>query len=157
MMPMLAAGQGKWRELRGSSLLMNAFYLMLSTFTMAALGFVFWVIVTRLYDAPAVGLATTLLSVSGLLSLLGLAGFDTAFVRFLPRAERANDYITSGLVIVALVSGGLSLLAALLLPLWSPDLAVLGGAGALAGFVFFTVVTGLNTLTNAVFLAFKIG
>jgi O-antigen/teichoic acid export membrane protein len=134
---------------------MNAFYLMASTLVVAASGFVFWVLITRTYDVTAVGLATTLLSISGLLSLLGLAGFDTTFVRFLPGSAQKNEYINSGLAIVTIASALLGVCLGAVLPLISPDLDVLNGAGAFTSFVFFTVVTSLNILTNAVFLAFK--
>lgn len=134
---------------------MNALYLMLSTFVVAVSGFVFWIVVTRSYDTAAVGLATTLLSVSGLLSLLGLAGFDTTFVRFLPRSDKKNEYINSGFIVVTVVSIVLGVGIGLLLPVLSPSLALLDNAGAFAAFVFFTVVTALNIVTNAVFLAFK--
>ncbi|HVQ44321.1 MAG TPA: oligosaccharide flippase family protein [Candidatus Saccharimonadia bacterium] len=143
------------QALRASSLVVNAFYLMLSTFVVAAAGLGFWVVVARTHDTAAVGLATTLLSVSGLLSLLGLGGFDTTFVRFLPRSEHKNDYINSGFIIVTLASAGLALALALVLPRISPQLSMLGSGWALVGFVFFTVVTSLNVLTNAVFLAYK--
>jgi O-antigen/teichoic acid export membrane protein len=138
-----------------STLLMNALYLMLSTFVVAVTGFVFWVVVTRTYDTAAVGLATTLLSVSGLLSLLGLAGFDTTFVRFLPGSKQKNEFINSGFIVVTIVSSILAVCLGFLLPRVSPSLTVLESSGAFISFVFFTVVTALNIVTNAVFLAFK--
>ncbi|MEK7152927.1 MAG: oligosaccharide flippase family protein, partial [Patescibacteria group bacterium] len=117
--------------------------------------FVFWVLVTHTYDTVAVGLATTLLSVSGLLSLLGLAGFDTTFVRFLPGSDRKNEYINSGFIVVTIASACLAVGLGVLLPVVSPSFSMLGRAEVFAGFVFFTVVTALNIVTNAVFLAFK--
>lgn len=135
--------------------MMNALYLMLSTFVVAATGFLFWVVVARGYDAATVGLATTLLSVSGLLSLLGLAGFDTTFVRFLPKSDNKNDYINSGFIVATLASAGLAVCLGFVLPLLSPSLSVLYNPWVFVSFIFFTTVTSLNVLTNAVFLAFK--
>lgn len=134
---------------------MNALFLMMSTFSLGISGFIFWVLITRNYDATAVGLATTLLSVSGLVSLLGLAGFDTTLVRFLPGSARKNDYTNSGFTIVAFFSAGLAVCVAMALPFISPSLAILGGDWAFVAFVFFTVVSSLNTLVSAVFLAYK--
>jgi O-antigen/teichoic acid export membrane protein len=142
-------------NIRKSTFFMNAFYLMLSTFVVAGSGLVFWVIVTRTHNAATVGLATTLLSVSGLLSLLGLAGFDTTFVRFLPKSDRKNDYINSGFIIVTGISVVLAVGMGIVLPMLSPSLSVLSNGWAFLSFVFFTAVTALNVLTNAVFLAFK--
>jgi O-antigen/teichoic acid export membrane protein len=141
--------------LRKNTLYTNALFLMLSTFTLAATGFLFWIFVTRSYDTAAVGLATTLLSVSGLLSLLGLAGLDTTLVRFLPTSERRNDYINSGYVIVTLLSIALAGVFGALLPLVSPSLSILDSPWAYIGFVMFTATSALVTLTSAVFLAFK--
>jgi len=140
---------------RQSTLFINAFYLMFSTFVVAASGFVFWVIIARTYSVGTVGLATTILSVSGLLSLLGLAGFDTTFVRFLPRAKRKDVYINSGLWIVTIVTSVLSLACAVGLPFVSPRLQLLHQPLFMASFVVFTVITSLNILTNAIFLAAK--
>lgn len=134
---------------------MNAVYLMLSNFVMAGFGFLFWIIVTRGYAAHEVGLATTLLSVSSLLSLIALVGFDTTFVRFLPAAEQKSKYISSGFIIVTIVSIVLSAGVGILLPWLSPNLSLLHTVGGLVSFVFFTTATTLNVLTNAVFLAYK--
>jgi O-antigen/teichoic acid export membrane protein len=146
----------RWRQFRGSTLLMNSVFLMLATIAVAASGFVFWVIVTRSYDTRTVGLAATLLSLSGLLSMLSLAGFDTTLVRFLPGSERKSDQINSGLMIVALTGAVLSIGFVLSFPFTAPSLAfVLHNTWYFVGFVFFTIVTSLNVLTNAVFLALK--
>lgn len=147
--------RARLRAFKKSTLLMNATYLMLSTLVIAASGFLFWLVVTNTYDTAAVGVATTLLSVSSLLSLLSLAGLDAALVRFLPAADNKNAYINSGFVVVAIVSAVLAACLGLALPLVSPGLAVLDSTGAFISFVFFTAVTALNVLTNAVFLAFK--
>jgi len=140
---------------RKNSLLLNALYLMLSTFILGVSGFIFWAIVTRTHDTAAVGFATTLLSVSGLLSLLGLAGFETTFVRFLPTSDRKNDYINTGLIVTTLSSAILAIGLGFILPIVSPSLSIISNPWAFSSFVFFTVVTALNILTNAVFLAFK--
>jgi len=147
--------QNRLQETRENTLLMNALYLMVSTFILGASGFIFWVVVTKSYNAAAVGLATTLLSVSGLLSLLGLAGFDTTFVRFLPGSHRKNDYINSGLIVSMLIGTILAVALGFVLPLLSPSLSIMSNPWVFLSFVFFTVVTSLNVLTNAVFLAYK--
>lgn len=145
----------RWNETCRSSLLMNALYLMISTLVLGLAGFIFWAIVTRIYDSTDVGLATTLLSLSGLLSLLGLAGFDTTFVRFLPKSDRKNDYMNTGFIIAATVSGALSVIVAIGLPLFSPSLAMLWQPLVFMSFLLFTVVASLSTLASSVFLAFK--
>jgi O-antigen/teichoic acid export membrane protein len=155
-MPALRAFGATWRQLRHSTLLMNSLYLMLATGAVAAFGFLFWMVVARSYAAATVGLATTLLSVSGLISLVSLVGFDATFVRFLPRSQRKNDQINSGLIIVTLTSTVLALISVLVLPLTAPRLAfILHNPWYFLSFIFFTIMTSLNTLTNAIFLAFR--
>lgn len=144
------------RALRKNTLYVNALFLMLSAFVAAGSGLVFWVLVTRSYDAAAVGLATTLLSASGLLALLGLAGFDTTLVRFLPRATtHKNDYINSSYIIVALFSTLLATSFCVVLPLLMPSLSLLSAPWAFIGFVAFTTASSLTILSSAIFLAFK--
>lgn len=142
-------------QLKSNSFFANAFYLMLSTVMLAAFGFVFWVVVTKGYDPAEVGIATTLLSLSGLLALLGQAGLDTALVRFLPQTTNKNAYISSSFIVVAGISAVVSGIVGLALPLVSPELAHMQGPGVWASFVFFTVATSLNAVANAVFLAHK--
>ncbi len=143
------------KALRTSTFFMNALYLMMSTFVVAGSGFVFWLLITGAYTAQDVGLATTLISVSGLLSLLGLAGLDTTFVRFLPNSDRKNDYINGGFTIVTFASAGLAICVGAILPFVSPDLTVLSNDWAFVAFVCFTIISSLNILTNAIFLAYK--
>lgn len=142
-------------DMRGHSFFMNAFYLMLATFVLAFGGFIFWAIVTRTYDASAVGVATTLISVSGLLSLLGLVGFDTALVRFLPRSPQKNNYISTSIIIVMAASAVISAIMASILPVILPELAVLHQPWAWASFVLFTTVCSVNTALLSIFLAYK--
>jgi O-antigen/teichoic acid export membrane protein len=143
------------QQIRGNGFFANAFYLMVSTIMLAAFGFLFWVVITKSYDPAEVGIATTLLSLSGLLALLGQAGLDTALVRFLPHTPNKNSYISSSLIVAGCISTGISGVVGCLLPLFSPDLSIMQGFGAWAAFVLFTAVTSLNAIIMAVFLAHK--
>ena len=149
--------QNSYGQFKRSTLLVNSMYLMLGTVSVALFGFIFWVIVTRSYPSETVGMTATLLSVSGLISMLGLVGFDTTFVRFLPHSKAMrDDDMSTGIVLVATMSGLLSLAFVLTLPITSPSLTFVNHNAMYVGaFVFFTVVTSLNTLTNSIFLAFK--
>lgn len=153
MSELIVAVSNRVRLLKTSTLYMNAMYLMLSTLVVAASGFVFWVLVARQYEAATVGLATTIISISNLLALLSLAGFDTTLVRFLPRAKHKNVYLGTAITMVVLTSTLLSLTAVLLLPILIPNLVLLHHPLTAAAFIFFTAITALSTLANAVFLA----
>jgi len=139
-----------------NTLLVNSSYLILATGFIALFGFVFWVLVARSFDSTTVGLATTLISMSSLLSLLGLAGFDTIFVRFLPKAERKNDQINSGLIISAMASAIVAALFCLAIPILVPKLDFVDHSALfLASFVVVTILSTWNTLTNSILVAFK--
>lgn len=143
---------------RTNSLVMNSSYLMLSMVIIAAAGFLFWVIVARSTPASVVGLATTMLSVSSLISLLGMGGFDTVFVRFLGKSKRPNEIINTGMVTTALLSGVLAVGFCLLTPVISPAIGFLSQSAVnILLFTVFTVFTTWNTVTNAVLIAHKRG
>lgn len=153
---LIAVILSNYHKLRTSTLFVNSFYLMLATLALAGFGFVFWAVVARGYDTATVGMATTLLSVSGLISMLSLVGFDITFVRFLPKSIRKYDQMNTGFMIVGITSTVFSVICVLSFPFVAPELGfVTRDPWYFAGFVFFTLATSLNTLTNAVFLAFK--
>ncbi|HET7302433.1 MAG TPA: oligosaccharide flippase family protein [Candidatus Saccharimonadales bacterium] len=145
-----------WTELRNSTQLTNSLLLLLATGALAGFGFVFWTIVAHAYSSSTVGVATTLLAVSSLVSLLGLAGFDTTLVRFLPGAQNPQAHVRSSLTVVSVTSAVLSAGCVFILPAVSSSLSFVTHHWWYgASFVFFTVITSLNTLTNAIFLAHK--
>src|SRR5258708_658880 len=108
--------------LKGNMLFTNSLNLILGSGVAAAFGFLFWIIIARSFKAETVGLATTLLSTSSLLSLLGLAGFDTVFVRFLAKSKQKNELINSGLLIAGFVSAIIAAMFCFLIPVISPKL-----------------------------------
>lgn len=146
----------KIKGLHRNSLFANSMYLILASGVVAAFGFIFWAVVARNFSDSQVGIATTLLSLSSLIALLSLAGFDTTFVRFLPKSERKEDYINSGLIIVSVLSAVIAILFVIGFPLFAPDLAFVTHSLIYSlAFVIFTIFTSLNTLTNAIFLAYR--
>lgn len=146
------------RQLQTHSLMRNSFFLMLSTVVVGAVGFLFWVVVARSFSTQAVGLATTLLSVSSLISLFGLGGFDTVFIRFLARAKDKNKMINTGLLVSGVLSAILAIGFGLLTPIISPDIGfVQSNVWYLLLFVVVTMLTTWNTVTNALFIAHRKG
>src|SRR5579885_2566100 len=139
-----------------NKLIVDSLSLMLATAITAGFGFLFWIIVAHFFRSTTIGFATTLLSVSSLLSLLGLAGFDTIFVRFLAKSEKQNEQINSGLIISGFASALISGIFCLLIPILSPKLGfVLQNPWYIAAFIIFTIFTTWNTLTNAIFVAYR--
>ena len=137
-------------------LLTNSVSMMLATGLAAAFGFVFWIIVARSFRSNEVGLATTLLSMSGLVSLLGLAGFDAVFLRFLSKSKKRNEQINSGLIISGLASTLIAGLFCILIPILSPKLQFVDQhPWSVVCFIAVSVLMAWNTLTNAALIAYR--
>jgi O-antigen/teichoic acid export membrane protein len=144
------------RRFSKNTILTNSLYLMLASGFAAFFGFVFWIIVAHSFESHTVGLATTLLSMSGLIALLGLAGFDTVFVRYLPKTEQRDEHISSGLIVSGIVAAILSIIFCLMIPVISPKLGFVDHRLLFVViFIVSTVFATWNTLTNAVFIAYR--
>jgi O-antigen/teichoic acid export membrane protein len=142
-----------WRQ---NSLFSNSLNLMMSTAVTALFGFVFWTLVARSFNSVTVGLATTLLSMSSLLSWLGLVGFDTVFVRFLPKATRRSEQIDNGMILSGIGSAVIAAVFCVLIPLVSPKLSFVDhNLWYVLSFVLFTVLATWNILTNAALIAYR--
>ena len=99
-------------KIKNNILFRNAFNLMLSSGIISLFGFVFWIIVARSYSSHDVGIATTLISSALLISLLGQAGFDTTFIRFLPKAKNKNAHISTGIIVSGFMSATIAMRSA---------------------------------------------
>jgi O-antigen/teichoic acid export membrane protein len=137
-------------------LLRNSFYLALNAGTMAAVGFVFWLLNSHLYTAAQIGTATTLLSGASIISIVSLVGFNSTFVRFLPASRHRDEEINTGLLIVFATALIAATLYALFIPTIAPRLALIRGSfGFAAGFIVLTAFWGVNLVTDSVFIAFR--
>lgn len=141
---------------RQNKLFRNSLNLMLASGVGSAFGFLFWAIVARSFAASTVGTATTLLSASLLIGLLGMAGFDTIFVRLLPKSDKKSEQITNGLLVSGLASGLLATAFCFAAPLLAPRLGFLAHhALYLTSFVALTVLNTWSSLTNAALVAYR--
>jgi O-antigen/teichoic acid export membrane protein len=141
---------------RHDPLLLNSFFLMLTTVLGAAAGFVFWIVVARLYPVAAVGRASSLLSSVALLSYFSLFGLSSTLVRHLPVSSHPDEDISTAVSIVAIAAAVVSTAFALLIPVAAPQLAFVR-ADPLHVVVFAVLGAGaaLNLLTDSVFIAFR--
>ena len=144
------------QKIKNSTLFRSAFNLMLSSGIISIFGFVFWIIIARNFTSHDVGIATTLISSALLISLLGQAGFDTTFIRFLPKAANKNAHINTGLAVSGIMSATIALVFCIASPLFSGRLSFLAtNPGYAAMFIGFVVFATWNTLTNAALIAYR--
>ncbi len=105
-----------------SPLYRNSFFLMTTTVARAGLGFIFWTVVTRFYTEVEVGWGSAIISAISLLALLSILGFNTAIIRFLPKAEKPQDMINSCLTLSGITALALTAIFIAGLDIWSPAL-----------------------------------
>jgi O-antigen/teichoic acid export membrane protein len=122
----------------------------------SAVGFVFWLVNSRLYTTEQIGLATTLVSGASVIAVASLLGFNTWFVRFLPASRRQNEEINTGLAIVFAAALLAATLYVLFVPLAVPRLVFMRNSLVFAsGFAVLTALWAVNIVTDSVFIAFR--
>ncbi|MEP9362043.1 oligosaccharide flippase family protein [Nocardioides sp. CN2-186] len=144
----------KVAAVRRDPLLMNSALMFATTLLMAGGGAVFWVIAARLADPGDVGLAGSLVAAGDSLALFAQLGLNIAILRTMPTSSRkAADVLTASLAVVT-AGVGFALVYAVLLPWTSPRLAdVLHSPATVVVFCVLVAATGLNVLSDAIFLA----
>ncbi len=119
-------------------------------------GFLVWLAASRLYLPEEVGLATTVISTSQMLTGLAGLGLGMGLIKFLPAAEEPVRMVNTALVFTIVVSVLASLVYVLGAPLWSPSLAAVGSHGSiLFAFVLCAPVFGANSLMQMIFQALR--
>lgn len=146
----------KYKKIIGDSLYRNSIYLMLSTLVMSILGFIFWMIGARLFTTEQVGLAITLISVTGLIVSFSLLGLNTGLVRYLPSAKDKNKKINTVFTLVAIVTIIISSIFLLSTRILSPKLMFVHDNIFLAFvFIVFMVFTSFSSLIDSIFIAYR--
>lgn len=134
--------------------LRNSFFLLASTLFMAGLGFVFWVIVARLYSPAEVGLGTSLLAASTLIAYVSQLGLNNTLIRFRAPGAAHSAQVTQYCVLVGLAACVIACVYLIGLQWYGRKLLFIetNPAQTLA-FVFFCSCTALTLLTDSVFIA----
>jgi O-antigen/teichoic acid export membrane protein len=123
---------------------------------MAGIGFLFWTITARLYTTEQIGLATTLISITSLITGFSLFGFNNAIIRFLPSTKDKNSFMNTAIGVIAIGSIGISILFLAGLPIFSPKLAFLQHYPMFEiSFVVFMAIASMNAITDSVFLSYR--
>src|SRR5882724_8123845 len=106
-----------------SVMLLNAASLIGTTAVTSLLGFAYWWLAARQFAPHMVGTASAAVSAMMLLGSMGVLGMGTLLIGELPR-QRSNQIalISTALMLVGTVSGGVGALFALLAPIISPNL-----------------------------------
>lgn len=146
----------KLLRLHRDSLVRNSIYLMLSTVVMGGLGFFFWLICARLFSPSQIGIATTLISAMSLISYTSLLGFNSTFIRTLPKLNQRDNIINTGLILSNGASIIIAIVYVLLVPYFAPRLDVLhDNVWYAIGFILLVAMATTNLLTDSIFIAYR--
>lgn len=145
-----------YKHIMTDPLYRNSLFNMASTFILGGLGFVFWIIIARLYKTESVGIATTLISIMTLLSSFTILGLNVSLNRFLPKSTQKNALINSTFVIVTVVTFLATVVFLLGLQLFSPQLLFLrSNLFYSISFILFVIFCSWNILVESTFMAFR--
>lgn len=145
-----------YKRVMSDPLYKNALFNMSGTFVLGGLGFVFWIVVARLYNTEQVGIATTLISIMTLLSSFTILGLGSGLMRHLPKSSRKNELINSSFIIVMLVTIVASIVFLLGLPVFSNKLLFIRSNILYAIlFILFVIIGSWNPLLENTFMAFR--
>lgn len=145
-----------FKRILNESLFRNSAFLMSNTVVMAGFGFVFWVIVAHLYRPAQVGVASSLISAMNFIAYLSLLGFNSTFIRYLPKSKNRDQQIDTGLLLVALAAAVVSSAFVMLSPHFSAKFGLLHHTALYGlGFVFLCIGAAVNLVTDSIFIAFR--
>ncbi len=134
----------------------NSIFNMTSTFVLGGLGFVFWIIIARLYKPEDVGVATTLISVMSLLSSFTILGLHSSLPKYLPKSTNKNALINLSFIVVALLTLVVTSVFLSGLQIFSPRLLFLrSNAFYIISFILLVVFCSWNILIDSIFIAFR--
>lgn len=144
------------KTITSSSLHSNSLYLIAAQGLMTVFGYLFWIFNARLYSSSDVGIASTLISISLLISQISILGLNQSLVRFLPKSTQKNDKINTCLWLTSLASLVIAGIYALGMAFFSPKLLfVREDPLFLILFLASMVLVTVNTFTDSVFLAYR--
>jgi O-antigen/teichoic acid export membrane protein len=151
-----AALTSLWRHFVSDSLFRNSVYLMASTAIMGLLGFVFWAICSRLYDAQAVGLATSLVAAAMLMNIFSMLGFGNVIIRFLAGSKRPERLISTAFILTGITS----VLTAIGFLLWgmysdSPTVHTDQPEVLVGMFIGFVLILTADSVLDSIFIAYR--
>jgi O-antigen/teichoic acid export membrane protein len=124
----------------------------------SALGFVFWMLATRLYDPDEIGVGASLINIMTLLSFLSVFGIQIGLLRFIPQKKKKESHalLNSAISIVIVSSVLFGLGFVLTVNLWSSSFnSVLDGTMEKLAFTLFVTCWSLHLLLNSIFIAKK--
>lgn len=139
------------------SLIKNAIYLIASSLSSLAFGFVFWMVAARYYTPYDVGMISAILSSVFLISMISLIGLPMSLALYLPMYKKdAKKIINSSLIMGIGISIFFSLIYVAGIEILAPKLTlVLRDTKMVVIFIITTVMMTVSSLMSAIYTAGK--
>lgn len=140
----------------GRTLYKNSLYLMINSAVLAFSGFLFWLLVARIYSPQEIGIATTLFSAILMISGISTLGLNAGLLRYIPTAKSFQKRFNSSIILTILAASILASIYIIILPMISQDLVFIRtNIFIILAFISFTIISGISELLESVFLALK--
>lgn len=134
----------------------NSYFLMANTIFYSLVGFIFWIIASRLYSPENVGIGSAIVSAMGIISIFSLMGFDISLIRYIPDESDKKGMINSCFTLTTIMSIIISIVFITGLNFWSPALIILKNNFTFSiAFIIFTIFSSLSILQISVFTALR--
>lgn len=133
----------------------NSFYIFLNTVTISFLGFIFWMIASRLYNSEDIGIAAALISSTGIITYLSGFGLGTSLIRFLPNSSEKKALFTTILVFSTVNIVLLGSIFIIEIDLFAPSLEILKDSFFAITFLIFLILVISSSLFSNALLAFR--
>ena len=134
----------------------NSYFLIGSNLINYTAGFVFWVFASRFYSVSQVGIGSALLTISWLIGLFSLLGFDIGIIRFLPEETNKRQIINSCFTISTIIAVIISVVFIFVFYNLSSAMSLIKDNDLfIVIFIIFTISYVLTLLQYSVFIGFR--
>lgn len=139
-----------------NSLYKNYYYLMANSIVGSGLGFFFWMVVTKFYDAGDVGLAVALISSADIVTSISRFGLDVSIIRFLNKQKDKREFINTCLTVVGIATLLISIVFLLGMDIWAQKLRFIKDSALyIFAFIVFTIISALLVILSNAFIALR--
>ena len=134
----------------------NSYYLMANSIIGSGLGFFFWIVVARFYDASDIGLAVALISSAGIVTSISRFGIDVSIIRFLSNKKDKGLFINTCLTVVGFATILISIVFLLSIDIWAQKLVFIKDSALyIFAFIVFTIISALLVIMSNAFVALR--
>lgn len=138
-------------------LIKNSIFLSSDAIMAALTGFIFWIVVARLYSTSDVGMASAMFSTMALLATLSKLGFDIGLIRYLPDSDNKTEFINACLTISTIAAIVLSITFILLTFVSMPSFSLLHeNIYFILLFVSSVALYSFISVQNSIYIALRV-